>query len=331
MINQINQEKGEIVCNYRMHNETSSTPENITQVAKLYYHNDHLGSTSILTNQSGAVVEQTFYEPFGGIIAGGNFSRYDYEGREFDSLVGDYDFRFRKYDPQLKIFTQGDAGVNNVYDPQELNRYTFEKNNPYKYVDKDGKTADLPPEILSYYSSWIADLIITAQIKNLAWKAEENPNFFIREASSRAYGLTMGPVIDVKYRQYATSPVTSSAVSMLASESSKHSIEEINRDANFGLVSIGLSIASYGTSDPVIQFLSRADTFSTISTGKGAFELTYPENNKNSAQAQSSTPFNKNLFFLKITNPTKSKQSTSSFSKFISKLKSKFRGRSKRK
>jgi RHS repeat-associated protein len=95
----------------------------------------------VLTNQSGAVVEQTFYEPFGGIISGGNASRYDYEGREFSALTGDYDFRFRKYDPELKIFTQPDAGVNNVYDPQELNRYAFEKNNPYKYVDKDGKRA----------------------------------------------------------------------------------------------------------------------------------------------------------------------------------------------
>jgi len=112
-------------------------------LSMLYHHNDHLGSTSVITNQSGAVVEQTFYEPFGGIISGGNISRYDYEGREFTELTGDYDFRFRKYDPELKIFTQPDAGVNNVYDPQELNRYAFEKNNPYKYVDEDGKIAIL--------------------------------------------------------------------------------------------------------------------------------------------------------------------------------------------
>ena len=129
-----------------MNKQTIQIPKKQTQIRVIriisitvYYHNDHLGSTSVITNQSGGIVEQTFYEPFGGIVSGGNLSRYDYEGREFSSLTQDYDFRFRKYDPELKLFTQPDAGVNNIYDPQELNRYAFERNNPYKYVDRDGK------------------------------------------------------------------------------------------------------------------------------------------------------------------------------------------------
>jgi len=38
---------------------------------KLYYHNDHLGSTSVITNSSGDIVEETFYEPYGDILEGG--------------------------------------------------------------------------------------------------------------------------------------------------------------------------------------------------------------------------------------------------------------------
>ena len=64
--------------------------------------------------------------------------RLGYEGKEADSVVGDTDFNFRKYRPDLGIFTQPDSAIQNVYDPQQLDRYAFERNNPYTYVDDDG-------------------------------------------------------------------------------------------------------------------------------------------------------------------------------------------------
>lgn len=64
--------------------------------------------------------------------------RYGYENKEYDSLVGDTDFHFRKMNPDWGIFTQPDTLIQNVYDPQSLNRYMFERGNPYSYVDEDG-------------------------------------------------------------------------------------------------------------------------------------------------------------------------------------------------
>jgi RHS repeat-associated protein len=110
-----------------------------TFLKKIFYHSDHLGSTTVITNSSGGVVEKTFYDPYGEIISGGEIGRYQYEGKEFSEYTQDYDFNFRKYDPELGIFTQPDAVLVNVYDPQQLNRYSFERRNPYGYVDKDGK------------------------------------------------------------------------------------------------------------------------------------------------------------------------------------------------
>jgi RHS repeat-associated protein len=115
---------------------------------KVFYSNDHLGSTGVLTNESGSVIEQTFYEPFGGIISGGNASRFYYEGKDYSQVISEYDFNFRKYSPELKFFVKPDSGVNNVYDPQGLNRYTFERNNPYKYVDPDGRSYYAPAILL---------------------------------------------------------------------------------------------------------------------------------------------------------------------------------------
>lgn len=88
---------------------------------KEFVHNDHLGSTSLITDSSGNVVENTFYSPHGEILSGGTKSRFDGEAKEYDSVVEDYDFHFRKYKPQWGKFTQPDTLIKNVYDPQNLN------------------------------------------------------------------------------------------------------------------------------------------------------------------------------------------------------------------
>jgi RHS repeat-associated protein len=59
-------------------------------------------------------------------------------GRDFDDGLRDVDFHFRKYQPEWAIFTQPDSLLPNVYDPQSLNRYSFERNNPYGYTDESG-------------------------------------------------------------------------------------------------------------------------------------------------------------------------------------------------
>ena len=98
---------------------------------------DHLGSSSVVTNSTGGVVERTSYDTLGNLLSGGSETRFDYESRETESF-GSMDFRFRQYNPELGIFLQPDSLIQDVYDPQSLNRYMFERGNPYKYVDKDG-------------------------------------------------------------------------------------------------------------------------------------------------------------------------------------------------
>ena len=117
---------------------------------KIAVHPDHEGSSTTFTDSNGNLLETTFYSAYGEILSGGKTSRFDYEGKEFDSVVQDYDFNFRKYKPDPPIFTQPDTLIQNVYDPQSLNRYAFERNNPYKYVDPSGHQAQ-----------WILDAVRT--------------------------------------------------------------------------------------------------------------------------------------------------------------------------
>ena len=108
-----------------------------TDGLKQAVHLDNKGSNTLVTDASGNVVENNFYSPFGESLSTTN-SRFTYEAKEFDKAVQDMDFHFRKYKPSIGKFMQPDTLIPNVYDPQSLNRYSFERNNPFFYVDKDG-------------------------------------------------------------------------------------------------------------------------------------------------------------------------------------------------
>lgn len=121
---------------YLYHNGQLVSQE--TEGVKHFIHSDHLGSSTVVSDENGNIVENTSYSPFGSVVEGSLETRFDYEAKEFDSVVGDTDFHFRKYKSDWGLFLQPDTVIPNVYDPQSLNRYMFERGNPYGNVDVDG-------------------------------------------------------------------------------------------------------------------------------------------------------------------------------------------------
>ncbi len=107
--------------------------------SKHYFHDDHLGSVSLITNQSGAIIEQTFFEPFGSVMAGGTAEDKLYTGQFADELTGQYYYGARYYIPIRGQFGQADPIIQSAYNPQALNRYSYVWNNPYLYIDPDGR------------------------------------------------------------------------------------------------------------------------------------------------------------------------------------------------
>jgi RHS repeat-associated protein len=63
---------------------------------------------------------------------------YKYTGKEKDTSTGLYYYEARYYDPTLARFISADTIVPNPRDPQDLNRYTYAGNNPFKYTDPTG-------------------------------------------------------------------------------------------------------------------------------------------------------------------------------------------------
>jgi len=103
-----------------------------------YNSTDHLGSSAVVTSQTGTVVEKTGYEPYGEVKSGGTLEKFQYTGQEKDQETGLNYYGARYYDPHLQHFTQPDDIIPNPYDPQSLNRYSYVENNPIKYTDPTG-------------------------------------------------------------------------------------------------------------------------------------------------------------------------------------------------
>jgi RHS repeat-associated protein len=104
-----------------------------------FFHPDHLGSTTLITDPNGELVEETRYLPFGAVLVGGEEDLL-YTGKEKDD-TGLYYYEARYYDPFLRKFTQPDSIIPSVYNPQSLNKYSYVMNNPYKYIDPSGHSA----------------------------------------------------------------------------------------------------------------------------------------------------------------------------------------------
>ncbi|ODS37090.1 MAG: hypothetical protein A7316_02180 [Candidatus Altiarchaeales archaeon WOR_SM1_86-2] len=109
-----------------------------TTTKKYFIHPDHLGSTSVITDESGNQVEKTKYYPFGATREGGSKEKYLFTGQEHDSETGLYYYGARYYSPEVRRFVQPDTIVPNPYDPQYLNRYSYVLNNPLIYIDPTG-------------------------------------------------------------------------------------------------------------------------------------------------------------------------------------------------
>jgi RHS repeat-associated protein len=112
---------------------------NIANALQETDHTDHLGSSSVITDNAGNRVQETYYFPFGGTrLNTGNVVKHKYTGQEEDSETGLYFYNARYYDPMLGRFISADSIVSNPRDPQDLNRYTYAGNNPLIYTDPSG-------------------------------------------------------------------------------------------------------------------------------------------------------------------------------------------------
>ncbi|MDG4558490.1 MAG: RHS repeat-associated core domain-containing protein [Candidatus Contendobacter sp.] len=111
-----------------------------------YFHNDPSGSPVAATDANGNLLWKETYRPYGERLlngAGPDANRLWFTGKPQDPDTGLSYLGARYYSPQLGRFMGIDPKAVDPGDPHSFNRYAYGNNNPYKFVDPDGRQATL--------------------------------------------------------------------------------------------------------------------------------------------------------------------------------------------
>ncbi|MBQ7882098.1 MAG: LysM peptidoglycan-binding domain-containing protein, partial [Treponema sp.] len=160
-----------------------------------FYHSDHLGSASLISDYKGDEYQRIEYTPYGETWVektsntGLEFLPYKFTAKEQDEETGLYYYGARYLDPKYSMWISTDpalsdymagssAGCGGIYNFVNLNFYHYAGNNPIKYTDPTGMyTLDTEDN---------APIIIVEKDDNL-WNIVkgQSPNLSDKEIQSR--------------------------------------------------------------------------------------------------------------------------------------------------
>jgi RHS repeat-associated protein len=153
-----------------------------------FYHGDHLGSSSLVTDANGTVVRRQAYMPYGEdrYVSGVFSPKYQFNFKEKES-TGFYDYGARLYNPATGRWLSADTMT-----VDGLNRYAYVSNNPLRYRDPTGHFQQ--DTIEAHKESWrvFLDAIGSVKMKN------ETLTIFLKGI----YNDGMEPALDGKIKKY---------------------------------------------------------------------------------------------------------------------------------
>ena len=131
-----------------------------------YYHSDHLGSATMISDWEGKEYQRIEYTPYGETWvektnnSGSEFLPYKFTGKEVDQETGLYYYGARYLDPKYSMWISTDPalgeyipemgkgnakdsgslpGMGGVYNHINFHLYHYAGNNPVRFVDPDGR------------------------------------------------------------------------------------------------------------------------------------------------------------------------------------------------
>ena len=148
------------------------------ETMQFYYHPDHLGSSSYITNLEGEVVQHIEYVPFGEVFIEERNNiwntPYLFNAKEFDEETGLYYYGARYYEPRLSLWMSTDPREE---DDVNISTYAYCGDNPIRFKDPDGKIFGVDNVIGAIVSGgveigtqMISNAIQGERITNISWK-----------------------------------------------------------------------------------------------------------------------------------------------------------------
>ena len=120
-------------------------PNDDYEKMQFYYHPDHLGSSSYITNLDGEVAQHIEYVPFGEVFIEERNNTWNtpylFNAKEFDEETGMYYYGARYYEPRLSLWMSTDP-LQEKYINISSYCYTFD--NPIRFFDRNGEEGDVP-------------------------------------------------------------------------------------------------------------------------------------------------------------------------------------------
>ena len=146
---------------------------------QFYYHPDHLGSSSYITNLDGEVVQHIEYVPFGEVFVEERNNiwntPYLFNAKEFDEETGLYYYGARYYEPRVSLWISTDPMQEKT---SNITTYAYCINNPVAYIDHDGK----------FSKKWMANISRTWY--NLWHKQKAGPIIENKDATTSKFKYT---------------------------------------------------------------------------------------------------------------------------------------------
>ena len=114
-------------------------PNDTTKEETFFYHSDHLGSTSYITDDKANITQYDAYLPYGELLVDEHSSSeelpYKFNGKQFDEETGLYYYGARYLNPMTSLW----YGVDPLAEKyQFLGSYVYCSANPIKIIDVDG-------------------------------------------------------------------------------------------------------------------------------------------------------------------------------------------------
>ncbi|WP_036891828.1 RHS repeat-associated core domain-containing protein, partial [Prevotella corporis] len=114
-------------------------PNDTTKEETFFYHSDHLGSTSYITDDHANITQYDAYLPYGELLVDEHSSSedlpYKFNGKELDEETGLYYYGARYMDPKISMW----LGVDPLMEKYtNVSGYVFCHSNPIVRIDRDG-------------------------------------------------------------------------------------------------------------------------------------------------------------------------------------------------